>query len=273
MSGAVEPSSRWSDLKILWHLTMAPVRGATHAQRLESFYSGQAGNYDAFRARMLHGRRELIESIDFPPGGVWVDLGAGTGENLLAACRRANLLSEIHLVDLSPSLLAVAPKNAARAGLDCVLTHLADATRFEMEPESVDVVTCSYSLTMIPDWFEALAAAERMLRPGGTIAVVDFYVSRKFVAEDLRQHSWLQRAFWTHWFAADNVHLTSDHIAMLHRRFERKRFEERFGKIPYLPWIRAPYYQFLGTKPNNRPAVQVNLMDDALREVRLRFRS
>ncbi|TWT92531.1 class I SAM-dependent methyltransferase [Neorhodopirellula pilleata] len=249
MSAAAKASSRWSDLKILWHLTMSPVRGNTHAQRLESFYSGQAENYDAFRARMLHGRRELIASIDFPPGGVWVDLGAGTGENVLAAGERAGQLSEIHLVDLSPSLLAVAPRNAARAGVDCVHTHLADATRFEREPESVDVVTCSYSLTMIPDWFEALAAAERMLRPGGTIAVVDFYVSRKYATEGMKQHGWLRRAFWTHWFAADNVHLTGDHIAMLHRRFEVQRFEERFGKIPYLPLVRAPYYQFVGTKP------------------------
>ena len=53
-----------SDLKVLYHLTLSPIRGKTHAERLESFYGAQAGAYDDFRKRLLKGRQELFESSD-----------------------------------------------------------------------------------------------------------------------------------------------------------------------------------------------------------------
>lgn len=250
MSGEIGKTSWRSDIRVLRHLLLHSIRGKTHAERLESFYGGQADDYDSFRQHMLHGRKELIANIDFPEHGVWVDLGSGTGENVLLAGSIAHLMQAIHLVDLSPSLLEVAAKRVADAGINVAHLHLADATQFTAPPQSVDVVTFSYSLTMIPDWFEAIAAAERILKPGGIIAVTDFYVSRKFAEEGHHQHGWLRRAFWTHWFAADNVFLSGDHIALLHRRFEVKQFHERKGKLPYLPWLRAPYYLFIGRKRN-----------------------
>lgn len=248
MSGTVGTKSIRGDIRVLKHLLLHPVRGETHAERLESFYGGQAREYDSFRARMLHGRRELITQLNLPSDGIWVDMGAGTGENILLAGSRADSLREIHLVDLSASLLEVAAERLKEAGRSNAQIHQVDATQFEAAPESVDVVTFSYSLTMIPDWFEAVAVAERILKPGGVIAVTDFYVSRKFTAEDHRQHRWLSRAFWTHWFAADNVFLSGDHAALLHRRFDVDVFEERLGKVPYLPLLRAPYYVLIGRK-------------------------
>ena len=37
-----------------------------------------------------------------------------------------------------------------------------------------DIVTCSYCLTMIPPWKEALEALVRVVKKGGTFALVDF---------------------------------------------------------------------------------------------------
>ncbi|QDV46126.1 Ubiquinone/menaquinone biosynthesis C-methyltransferase UbiE [Stieleria neptunia] len=245
----VAQKSAWaSDLRVIWHLLAHPVRGKTHAERLESFYSGQASDYDSFRSRLLHGRDELIDGLDFPIGGVWADLGAGTGENILRAGDRCAGLRHIHVVDLSPSLLDVARDRLSDAGITNAQVALADVTRWDQADESADIVTFSYSLTMVPDWFEAIEQAYRILKPGGVIGVVDFYVSRKYAAHGHRQHHWLRRSFWTHWFGADNVFLSPDHTAMLHRKFEVTRFSERLGKVPYLPLIRAPYYLFVGTK-------------------------
>ena len=44
---------------------------------------------------------------------------------------------------------------------------------------TVDVVTFSYALTMIPDWRAAIRNAFRMLKPGGHIAVCDFTVTKE----------------------------------------------------------------------------------------------
>ena len=61
---AILPKSWASELRVLVHLAVHPVIGDTHKARLESFYGHQAGDYDAFRKRLLTGREELIADMD-----------------------------------------------------------------------------------------------------------------------------------------------------------------------------------------------------------------
>ncbi len=237
-----------ADLRILWQLLLTPIRGATHSERLESFYRGQAAGYDDFRARLLPGREQMFGALPVPAGGRWIDFGGGTGSNLEHLGDRLPQLSELFLVDLSPSLLDVARRRVAEHGWSNVRICQADATSFEPPGGSVDVVTFSYSLTMIPDWFAALEQAWRLLKPGGWIGVVDFYVSRKHTSESLAQHGWLTRTFWPAWFATDNVFLSADHLPMLQSRFAAERLIESRSSVPYLPLGDVPYYSFIGHK-------------------------
>ncbi len=239
-----------SDARVLWNLVKPTSRTGSHAQRLEQFYAGQVDDYDEFRRRLLHGREALFEQLTFPAQGVWVDLGAGTGENLQRVGQAADRLAAMHWVDLSPSLLSVARKRAtASSWSPKIHLHEADATNPPLASGIADVVTMSYSLTMIPDWFAAIEAAERLLKPGGQIGVVDFFVSRKHAAADERQHHAITRHFWPAWFSYDNVHPSPDHIPMLRRRFDTVRLTQQHGRVPYLPLLRAPYFVFVGRKP------------------------
>ncbi len=237
-----------TDLKVLYHLALKPVRGADHAQRMESFYAGQAAAYDDFRRRLLQGRESLYQGIATPAQGVWVDLGGGTGSNLEYLADRIGRLRRVYLVDLAESLLRVAEQRCQQRGWTNVTACHADATTFQPS-EPVDVVTFSYSLTMIPDWFAALENAVRMLRPGGHLGIVDFYVSRKYPAPALTRHGWFTRNFWPVWFGNDNVFPSADHLPYLQHLLSTERLEEHRTKIPYLPLIRAPYYVFVGRKP------------------------
>lgn len=242
-------STLGSDLKILWHIVARKATGRTHEERLESFYQGQAGGYDAFRRRMLHGRDELFQKLTAVPGGTWVDLGAGTGENAERWGDRLSQFQHCYLVDLSSSLLKIADQRIAARGWTNVSTVHADATKFLPPTGQADLVTMSYSLTMIPDWFAALEQARRMLKPGGTIGIVDFFVSRKYPADQLIKHRWSSRTFWQLWFQSDNVFLSPDHIPFLQSHFETELLEQHRGKLPYLPLVRAPYYFFIGRRP------------------------
>jgi S-adenosylmethionine-diacylgycerolhomoserine-N-methlytransferase len=235
------------DLKILYHLALAPIRGQTHQERLESFYASQAVDYDAFRSRLLQGRRELYELLPTPENGVWIEMGGGTGANLEYLGPRLQTLKKAHVVDLSPSLLQIAQKRIAQHGWSNVHLHEADVTTFRLSAPA-DVITFSYSLTMIPDWYAALENAARLLKPGGTLGVIDFFVARRFPAEGLRRQGWWTRTFWPTWFALDNVHLNPDHVPYLHRHFEACHFEEKRAKVPYLPFLRVPIYGFIGRK-------------------------
>jgi S-adenosylmethionine-diacylgycerolhomoserine-N-methlytransferase len=238
-----------STLRVLYHLALSPIRGKSHKERLESFYSKQAHGYDAFRKRLLKGRQTLYNSLPAQPGCVWVEMGGGTASNLEYLGDRIERLGSVHVVDLSGSLLKVAQERIAERGWSNVRTHEADATTFEL-PDGLkaDVVTFSYSLTMIPDWFAAIECAERLLKPGGVIAVVDFYIARKYPADGMKRHGWWTRTFWTAWFGFDNVNLSPDHIPYLVRRFEPVSLWEGRAKVPYVPLGRVPIYRFIGRK-------------------------
>jgi len=237
-----------SDLRILYHLALKPVRGKDHAARMESFYAGQAAGYDDFRKRLLKGRQELWNLIHPPLNGSWLDMGGGTGANLDYFGDSITRLGKVYVLDLSHSLLEIAKKRVAEKGWTNVETVEADATTFQPPSGPVDVVTFSYSLTMIPDWFAALENAMAILKPGGTIGVVDFYVSRKYASDGLARHGWFARTFWPTWFALDNVYPSPDHVPFLHRHFDVLHFEEHRAKVPYIPLARVPYYLFVGRK-------------------------
>ncbi len=238
----------FQDLKILYHLALRPVRGKNHAERMESFYSGQADAYDDFRKRLLHGREELYQQIEIDDGATWVDLGGGTGANMEFIADKIPQLSKGYVVDLASSLLNVASERFEHRGWSQLEAVEADATQWQPPIGQVDVVTFSYSLTMIPDWFGAIENALRMLKPGGKIGVVDFYVSRKHVAENMTRHSWFTRNFWPVWFSSDNVFPSRDHVPFLQSHFNTVLLNESRSKVPYIPFIRTPFYQFIGTK-------------------------
>jgi S-adenosylmethionine-diacylgycerolhomoserine-N-methlytransferase len=239
-----------SDLKILYHMSFQPIRGNTHQERLDSFYSGQAQGYDEFRRRLLNGREPLYRKLASSQPRVWVDLGGGTGSNLEAVGKQIPSMEKVYLVDLSRSLLSVARERGEHRGWKNLQTIEADVTTWlpPAGPGTADVVTFSYSLTMIPDWFAAIDQAMRILKPGGRIGVVDFYVARKHAPEGFRRHSWLKRTFWPNWFAMDNVFPSADHVPYLHHHFEREFFSERFGSVPYMIGSEMPHYLFIGRK-------------------------
>lgn len=237
-----------NDLRILYHLALRPVRGASHAQRMENFYSGQADGYDDFRKRLLQGREEVYRSLGNQGGRVWVDFGGGTGSNLECIGEAIRGFEKIYVVDLATSLLEVVRKRSAKHGWVNVEAVAADATRWSPPEGAADVVTFSYSLTMIPDWFAAIDQAVRILKPGGHIGVIDFYVARKYPSDAMTKHGWMTRTFWPVWFGSDNVFPSVDHLPYLQRHFETVLLCENRAKVPYMPLVRAPYYQFIGRK-------------------------
>ena len=68
-------------------------------------------------------------------------------------------------------MLKAARRRIAERGWKNVEAVEADAIQFRPAEELADVVTFSYSLTMIPDWFAAIENAWSILKPGGVIGV------------------------------------------------------------------------------------------------------
>ncbi len=228
---------------------LLPIRGATHVDRLNYFYGRQAKNYDAFRPHLLHGRDLLWQSIFQTKPGIqtWIDFGGGTAANFAALGTKIQDLNRIEIVDPCTALTQVARRRIEENAWSNARVVDSDATSYK-PADQADVVTFSYSLSMIPDWYAAIENAASALRPGGLIGVVDFYVSRKHAGEEMRQHGLATRTFWPAWFQSDNVFPSADHLPYLQSRFETIWLDESRGKIPFVPLLRAPYYSFIGRK-------------------------
>ncbi len=227
-----------ADLPVLWRMLRGMPTTGSHRERLDGFYAGQAQHYDRFREKLLPGRAELVDAVAArlpETGGTLVELGCGTGRNLAFLGERRRRLWHVWGVDLCPSLL----RQAEARGWSDVAWVADDATRWR-PPVPVDAVLCSYSLTMIPEWFAAIDNAIAMLRPGGTLAVVDFHLPRE------RRHA---RAAWSWWFGHDGVHPEGDVLPYLRWRLPAARVVEATVAVPYVPGVRMPWFSFIGTVP------------------------
>lgn len=233
------------DAAVLARLLRGMPRAGSHAQALSAFYGAQSEHYDRFRERLLAGRAELIADLPLPPAARVVELGGGTGRNAEFFGARLAAIESITVVDLCAALLERARERARRiAQLRAVL---ADATTWQPE-QPVDAVILSYALTMIPDWRAAIANALAMLKPGGVLGVVDFYVSPAHAAAGGVRHGALTRGFWPAWFAHDGVRLDAAHLPALRCGLPLHRVVEARAPVPYLPLARVPYYRFIGRK-------------------------
>ena len=148
-----------------------------HGALMDQVYRRQRHIYDLSRKFYLLGRDRLIAELDAKPGERVIEIGCGTARNLL---RVAEIYPKTMLYGLDASLemLHTAEQAVARAGLSdrIALTHgLAEEVPRYFGPEPYfDRAIFSYSLSMIPDWRGALAAAAKIVRPDGAIHGVDF---------------------------------------------------------------------------------------------------
>jgi S-adenosylmethionine-diacylgycerolhomoserine-N-methlytransferase len=145
---------------------------------MDAVYRRQRHVYDLTRRCYLFARDRAISDLKLSPGDRLVEVGCGTARN---PARIARHYPEAKLfgVDASAEMLRTASRAIARVGLssEVRLAHgraegLSPAMFGEAEP--LDAILFSYSLSMIPDWRRALAAADSCLKPDGRIHVVDF---------------------------------------------------------------------------------------------------
>lgn len=168
-------------------------------------------------------------------------MGGGTGYNIEAMAQFVDVptfFKEVYLVDLSPSLCAVAQDRFERLGWKNVKVVCQDARHFKLEDHTdqvpfekasralqtiheksktrtADLITMSYSLSMIPEYYSVVDSVTSLMSPDGVIGVADFYVqsevdyqARNYTGGEINRHCmWISRVFWRTWFEADRVGL------------------------------------------------------------------
>ena len=149
-----------------------------HAALMDQVYRYQRYIYDFTRKYYLFGRDRLIHELDLRPGDRLVEVGCGTARNLIRIARRYPQV-QLFGLDASQEMLKTAAEAVRRDGLETRI-RLAHGYAEDLAPamfgqsEAFDACVFSYSLSMIPDWKQALRAASAALSATGRIHVVDF---------------------------------------------------------------------------------------------------
>jgi S-adenosylmethionine-diacylgycerolhomoserine-N-methlytransferase len=149
----------------------------SHTELMDLVYRRQRHVYDFTRKYYLLGRDELIRGLAAKPGDTVVEVGCGTGRNLVKMARRYPATRFCGL-DASREMLKTAELTIERAGLSDRI-HLAHGLAENLSPAMFGLekpfaaAVFSYSLSMIPDWKQALTRAGAAVADG-RIHIVDF---------------------------------------------------------------------------------------------------
>jgi S-adenosylmethionine-diacylgycerolhomoserine-N-methlytransferase len=154
------------------------AQSENHAKSMDRIYRSQRHIYDVTRAYYLLGRDGLLDDLALKAGERVLEIGCGTGRNLVGAAKRYPQ-ARLYGLDISREMLQSAGSALQRASAESrARLAVADAMKFDPVPlfgaARFECVYFSYTLSMIPDWRAAIAQAVQVLKPGGRLHIVDF---------------------------------------------------------------------------------------------------
>ena len=120
-----------------------------------------------------------------PPGSTVVDIGCGSGMDLLLAAKAVGPDGRAIGVDMTQSMAEQARAAARMLGASQVEVRIGDALDLPLESESVDFVMSNGVLNLAPDKRRAFSEVARILTRGGQFLYGDIVVANE-LAESIR---------------------------------------------------------------------------------------
>ena len=192
-------------------------------ERSRSFFDAVGPEWDALR-KVFHDdllRARAVAHL-VPRGLVAADIGTGTG---ILAAELARLGLRVIGVDNSARMLDAARTKLDAEGLADVELRNGEAHRLPIADSEVDAAFAHMVLHYLPSPLEALHEMARIVRPGGTVVVVDFLQ---------HEHEWMRQELRVVWlgFPEDTLRDWFDQAGLPDVQIEREAPASRAKELP-----------------------------------------
>ena len=156
------------------------MTASARKEHARGLFAGIAGDYDRWAQLLSFGHdrrwhRLMIDTLQAGPDDKVADVATGTAAVAIDLARERGC--RVVGIDQSPEMLARGRQRVAEAGLsDRIELVQGEAERLPLEDGSVDALTHTYLLRYVDDPAATLAELRRVVRPGGTMASLEFGV-------------------------------------------------------------------------------------------------
>ncbi len=135
------------------------------------FFGKHASRWDAIRATLCSEfvTLQAMEAL-IPPDITVLDVGTGTGQLLLPL---AKVVHNVIGVDHSPQMLKLAAQNATNADIHNVEFRLGEIDDLPLKDNEVNAAFAALVLHHAPDPGKAILEMARVVKPGGSVAIID----------------------------------------------------------------------------------------------------
>jgi len=161
------------------------VDRALEKRQVKRAYKFYAPAYDFVFDWIFHpGREQAMRLLDVKRNDHVLEVGIGTGLNLPLYPTHCHITG----IDLSEEMLEKAQDKVIELGLNGVTLKVMDATVMDFGDSEFDSAVATYTISAVPDPVGVLREMRRVVKPGGSIVLLNHFRSERRVVgrlEDL----------------------------------------------------------------------------------------
>ena len=160
------------------HFGFSTVNESEKAGKVAEVFHSVAKNYDIMNDVMSGGLHRVwkhftLTTARVPKGGRVLDIAGGTGDLSRGWAKRVGKDGEVWLTDINSSMLGVGRDRLLNEGL-LLPVAVCDAEKLPFPDNYFDLVSVSFGLRNMTHKDAALKEMHRVLKPGGTLLVLEF---------------------------------------------------------------------------------------------------